>query len=106
MAEDGDNIRVWGDDRQTRSFCYITDCIEGLLRIMESDYVKPINLGTDELATTDDLEDSVGKVAGKSLLKVRDVTEPQGVRGRDSDNPLLKELLGWEPEISFRKGIK
>lgn len=106
LAEDGDNIEVWGDGRQARSFCYIADCIEGLLRIMESDYVKPINLGTDELVTIDDLVDSVCKVAGKSLLKVHDITKHQGVRGRNSDNSLLKEILGWEPQISLRDGIK
>ena len=106
LAEDGDNIEIWGDGQQTRSFCYIADCIEGMLRIMKSDYVKPINLGTDELVTIDDLVDSVCKVAGKSLLKVYNVTKHQGVRGRNSDNSLLKKLLGWEPQISLCDGIK
>ena len=73
---------------------------------MESSYTKPINLGTDELVTVDELEDIICKVAGKSLQKRYNMTKPQGVRGRNSDNSLLKEILGWEPQTRLREGIK
>ncbi len=106
MAADGAGIEVWGDGEQTRSFCYIDDCIEGLLRIMESGYTKPINLGTDELITINDLVDAVCSAAGKHLLRDHDLTKPQGVRGRNSDNTLLKEVIGWQPAITIQEGIK
>ena len=106
LAEDGGAIEVWGDGRQTRSFCYIDDCIEGLRRIMESGYAQPINLGTDELVTVNQLVDAACAAAGKRLRREHDLTKPQGVRGRNSDNSLLKRTLGWQPETSLREGIK
>lgn len=106
LAEDGSSIEVWGDGQQTRSFCYITDCIKGLCRIMESGYTQPINLGSDELVTVNDLLDIVCAAAGKRLQRRHDMTKPQGVRGRNSDNSLLKETVGWEPETPLREGIK
>lgn len=106
LAEDGSSIEVWGDGQQTRSFCYITDCIKGLRRIMESGYTQPINLGSDELVTVNDLLDIVCAAAGKRLQRRHDMTKPQGVRGRNSDNSLLKEILEWEPETPLREGIK
>ena len=106
LAEDGGAIEVWGDGRQTRSFCYIDDCIEGLRRIMESGYAQPINLGTDELVTVNQLVDAACAAAGKRLRREHDLTKPQGVRGRNSDNSLLKRTLGWQPETSLRDGIK
>lgn len=105
-AEDGSSIKVWGDGRQTRSFCYVDDCVEGLVRIMEFDYHKPLNLGTDELVTVDQLVDLVCDTAGKRLEKMHDVTKPQGVRGRNSDNSLLLRTLGWQPETALRDGLK
>ncbi len=81
LAEDGSSIEVWGDGQQTRSFCYITDCIKGLRRIMESGYTQPINLGSDELVTVNDLLDIVCAAAGKRLQRRHDMTKPQGVRG-------------------------
>ncbi len=105
MAEDGAEIEVWGDGEQTRSFCYIDDCIEGLRRIMESGYTKPINLGTEELITVNQLVDVVCDVAGKSLTRSHDLTKPQGVRGRNSDNTILNEIIGWQPETTIREGI-
>ncbi|MEM0503611.1 MAG: NAD-dependent epimerase/dehydratase family protein [Archaeoglobaceae archaeon] len=105
-AEDGSEIEVWGDGKQTRSFCYIDDCVEGLVRLMESGWTKPINLGTEELVTIDQLVDIVCEVAGKKLTKRYNLSAPQGVRGRNSDNSKLREVLGWEPKISLREGIE
>ena len=106
MAEDGGAIEVWGDGEQTRSFCYVDDCIEGLLRVMESGYTKPVNLGTDELVTINELVDAVCAASGKRLGRRHDLTKPQGVRGRNSDNTLLMEVTGWQPETTVREGIK
>ena len=106
LAQDGSSIEVWGDGLQTRSFCFIDDCIEGLRRIMESGYTQPINLGTDELVTINGLVDAVCAAAGKHLTRDHDLTKPQGVRGRNSDNSVLKETIGWQPETSIREGIK
>src|SRR5206468_1114122 len=96
LATDGDSIEIWGDGEQTRSYMYIDDCIEGLLRLMASGYRKPLNLGTDELVTINQLVDITCEVAGKTLRKVHDTTKPQGVRGRNSDNSRLLSVLGWE----------
>ncbi len=106
LAEDGTGIEVWGDGEQTRSFCYIDDCIEGLRRIMESGYTKPVNLGTEELITVNQLVDAICAVAGKRLLRSHDLTKPQGVRGRNSDNTVLNEITGWQPKITIREGIE
>ena len=105
-APDGGSIEVWGDGEQTRSFCYIADCIEGLRRIMESGYTRPVNLGTEELITVNELVDAVCSAAGKTLTKEHDLTKPQGVRGRNSDNTILAEVIGWQPEIQVSEGIK
>ena len=105
-ASDGGSIEVWGDGEQTRSFCYIADCVEGLRRIMESGYTRPVNLGTEELITVNELVDSVCEAAGKTLTRQHDLTKPQGVRGRNSDNTILAEVIGWQPEIRVAEGIK
>jgi len=102
---DGSEIEIWGDGRQTRSFMYIDDCVEGIYRIMRSDYSAPLNLGTDELVTVDELVDIVSEIAGKTLVKRHDITRPQGVRGRNSDNSRLRQVLGWEPKIPLRRGL-
>jgi nucleoside-diphosphate-sugar epimerase len=104
LAEDGGEIEVWGDGEQTRSFMYIEDSVEGLMRIMASDYRGPLNLGTDELISINALYDLVAKIAGKRLTK-RHVPGPQGVRGRNSDNTRLIQVLGWKPSISLEQGI-
>lgn len=104
-AVDGGSIDVWGDGEQTRSFMYVDDCVEGIRRIMESKYAKPLNLGTDEMVTVNELVDIVSAAAGKSIGKAHDRSKPQGVRGRNSDNSLLREILGWEPRITLREGI-
>ncbi len=106
FAHDGGHVEVWGNGEQTRSFCYIDDCIEGLLKIMESGYTKPINLGTDQLITVDGLVDAVCRAAGKRLKKVYDPAKPLGVRGRNSDNSILRATTGWQPSISIEDGIK
>jgi nucleoside-diphosphate-sugar epimerase len=98
-------IEVWGDGEQTRSFMYVDDCVEGLLRIMASDYHDALNLGTDELVTINELVRIVADVAGKSITLQHNLQGPQGVRGRNSDNSLLRKILGWEPSISLRQGI-
>lgn len=105
MAEDGGEVEVWGDGEQTRSYCYIDDCVEGLRRIMESGYAKPINLGRDEMVSINELVDTVAAVAGKRIRKRHDRTKPQGVRGRNSDNGLQRKVLGWEPRIDLAEGI-
>jgi nucleoside-diphosphate-sugar epimerase len=105
LADDGGIIHVWGDGEQTRSFMYIEDCVEGLLRIMASDFKKPLNLGTDRLITINGLVDLVADIAGKKLARQHDLTKPQGVRGRNSDNSMLRKVLGWEPSISLEQGL-
>ena len=104
-ASDGDEIEVWGDGQQTRSFMYVDDCVEGLIRLMNSDYYKALNLGTDELISVDGLVELVCKIAGKRLRLRHDLTKPQGVRGRNSDNSLLREVLNWEPKTSLAQGL-
>jgi nucleoside-diphosphate-sugar epimerase len=104
-AEDGSAIEVWGDGEQTRSFCYVDDCVEGLIRIMDSGVAQPINLGTDELVTINQLVDITCAVAGKKLERRHDLSKPQGVRGRNSDNNHLHQVLGWEPKITLKDGI-
>jgi GDP-D-mannose 3', 5'-epimerase len=106
LADDGEQIEIWGDGHQTRSFMYVDDCVEGLLRIMASEYRDALNLGTDELVTINQLVDLVSEVAGKKLQKRHNLTGPQGVRGRNSDNSRLRSVLGWEPKIFLREGLK
>jgi nucleoside-diphosphate-sugar epimerase len=106
LALDGDEIEIWGDGQQTRSFMYVDDCVEGLTRIMACDYRDALNLGTDELVTIDQLADLVCAAAGKRLEKRHNLTGPQGVRGRNSDNSRLRETLGWEPSILLHQGLR
>jgi GDP-D-mannose 3',5'-epimerase len=105
LADDGDEIEIWGDGKQTRSFTFVDDCVEGIYRLMHSDHAKPLNLGTDRLITVDGLVDLVSSIAGKALVKRHDTTKPQGVRGRNSDNARLREVLGWEPRTSLEDGL-
>ncbi len=106
LAGDGDEIEIWGDGKQTRSFMYVDDCVEGIYRLMRSDYAEPLNLGTDRLVTIDELVDIVCRIAGKRLRKRHDTSKPQGVRGRNSDNTRLREVLGWEPRVSLEDGLQ
>jgi len=97
-------IEIWGDGQQTRSFCYIDDCLNGLTRLMASAHREPLNLGQDRLVTIDELVDIVSAIAGVKVTK-RHVPGPQGVRGRNSDNTRLRQVLGWEPQISLEDGL-
>jgi GDP-D-mannose 3',5'-epimerase len=106
LARQGEEIEIWGDGKQTRSFMYVDDCVEGLVRIMRSDYHDALNLGTEELVTIDQLVDLVSQVAGKELRKRHNLEGPQGVRGRNSDNRRLRKVLDWEPSISLRQGLR
>jgi nucleoside-diphosphate-sugar epimerase len=106
LTPDGDEIEVWGDGQQTRSFMWIEDCVEGLTRLMASQYSAPLNLGTEELVTIDRLVDMVCEIAGKRLHKVHALERPQGVRGRNSDNSRLRVVLGWEPETPLATGLE
>lgn len=105
LAKDGDEIEVWGDGEQTRSYNYIDDCVEGIYRLMRSDYREPLNLGQDRMVSINQLVDMVAAIAGKTIRKRYDLTKPQGVRGRNSDNTRLREVLGWEPQISLEEGL-
>jgi nucleoside-diphosphate-sugar epimerase len=105
LTPDGGEIEVWGDGKQTRSFMFIDDCIEGLLRLMASAYREPLNLGTDELISVDGLVDLISEIAGKQLAKRHNLNKPQGVRGRNSDNSRLRIVLGWEPKTRLRQGL-
>jgi nucleoside-diphosphate-sugar epimerase len=104
LARDGDSIEVWGDGEQTRSFCYVDDCVEGIYRLMHSDYREPLNLGTERMVTINELAAIISEVAGKTLT-VEHSEGPQGVRGRNSDNSRLREVLGWEPRIDLEEGL-
>ena len=104
LAEDGGSIEMWGDGEQTRSFCYIDDCVEGIYRLMHSEYGLPLNLGTDHMVTINELAEMVMDVAGKSVSIVH-IDGPQGVRGRNSDNTRLREVLGWEPGMKLEEGL-
>ena len=104
-AEDGGSIEVWGDGEQTRSFCYIDDCVEGIHRLMQSDYRHPLNLGSDRMVTINELAGIVIAAADKRDITLEHVTGPQGVRGRNSDNSRLRDVLGWEPATSLEDGI-
>lgn len=106
LAHDGDEIEIWGDGKQTRSFMYVDDCVEGLLRLMASTYHEPLNLGMSMMISVDDLVNRVMAIAGKRLIKRYDLTRPQGVRGRNSDNSRLLQVLGWEPSVSLEEGLE
>jgi len=98
-------VEIWGDGEQTRSFCYIDDCTEGLYRLMRSDYREPLNLGQDRMVSINELAEIVAKAAGTKIER-RHVSGPQGVRGRNSDNNRLRQVLGWEPAVSLEDGLK
>ena len=106
LAKDGDYIVIWGDGKQTRSFLYIDDCLRGIEMLTNSDYDKPLNIGSDRLVTIDDLAKIVIKISGKKLTIKHDLSKPQGVRGRNADLTLIKRVLGWEPKISLEEGLR
>jgi len=105
-ARTGGVIEIWGDGRQTRSFCYIDDCLEGIYQLMNSSFRQPLNIGSDRLVTINGLADIIIEIAGKKLQKKHILDKPQGVRGRNSDNRLCKGVLGWSPQISLEEGLR
>lgn len=105
MAQNGEDIEMWGDGEQTRSFCYIDDCVEGIFRIMQADYSLPLNLGTDRLVTINELARIIIEISGKTDIGIRHIEGPQGVRGRNSDNSRIRNVLDWEPETSLEDGL-
>ena len=103
---DSGEIEIWGDGRQTRSYYYIDDCIEATILLMESDYDKPINIGSDRLVSIDELADIIISIFGKKITKKYDLSAPQGVRGRNADLTLVKKVLGWQPRVNLEEGLK
>jgi GDP-D-mannose 3',5'-epimerase len=97
---------IWGDGKQTRSFLYIDDCVDGVLKLMESNYIKPVNIGSDRLVTIDELARIVIDASGKNITVKHDLSRPQGVRGRNADITLVKKEVGWEPQVSLEEGLR
>lgn len=105
LAGEGDEIEVWGDGKQTRSFLYIEECLEGTLRLMRSSWSGPVNIGSEEMVTIDDLAMRIIGIAGKRL-SLKHIVGPQGVRGRTSDNRLVAQKLGWKPTLPLNVGLR
>jgi GDP-D-mannose 3',5'-epimerase len=105
MAPDGGTIEIWGDGEQTRSFLYVDECVEGVLRLTRSDWSGPVNIGSDEMVSINQLAEVVAQVAGKRI-SLEHVPGPLGVRGRNSDNHLIREMLGWRPDFPLVEGIR
>ena len=101
----GDEIEIWGDGLQTRSFLYIDECLDGVLRLMSSEFTGPVNIGSEEMVSINSLAELAMEIAGKRL-RIRHVTGPLGVRGRNSDNRLIREKLGWAPSRPLREGLE
>ena len=104
MASDKEGIEIWGDGKQTRSFLYIDECLEGSIRVMRSNFTGPVNIGSDEMVTINELAEIVMAIAGKKL-SIKHIPGPLGVRGRNSDNKLIKEKTGWAPSMPLEKGL-
>ncbi len=105
MAEDGGSIEIWGDGQQTRSFLIVDECVEGIRRLMNSDFSGPVNLGSEEMISLNDFAKMVIDISGKNLT-INNIPGPLGVRGRNSDNHLIQEKLGWAPSTPLRKGVE
>jgi GDP-D-mannose 3', 5'-epimerase len=106
QAAPGDEVEIWGDGEQTRSYMYVDDCVEGLVRLMASNHADALNLGTDRMVTINELFAMICRVAGKKLRARHDLTKPQGVRGRNSDNTRLRQVFGWEPSTPLEQGLR
>jgi nucleoside-diphosphate-sugar epimerase len=104
-ASNPGTIEIWGDGKATRSFCYIDDCVRGVTTLMESNYSKPINIGSDRMVTVDELADIIIKISGKTIKKTHNPSAPEGVKGRNADLTLVRKTLHWEPEISLEQGL-
>ena len=98
-------IDIWGDGKQTRSYCYIDDAVKGTMLLMESDYNKPLNIGSDRLVSINELADMVIKISGKKITKTHNLSAPQGVRGRNADLTLVKKVLSWQPQVRLEDGL-
>lgn len=105
-ASDQGEIKIWGDGRQTRSYCYIDDCVEATIKLMESKYDLPLNIGSDRLVTINALADIIIRISGKKITKKYELSAPQGVRGRNADLTLLKKVLKWGPRVSLETGLR
>lgn len=105
QAKDGGEIEIFGDGKQTRSFLYIGECLDGIQKLMESDFIGPVNIGSDEMVSIDQLCDIVCEITNKQLHK-KHIEGPLGVRGRNSDNQLIQEKLGWKPILPLKEGLK
>ncbi len=105
LAKEGESIEIWGDGLQTRSFLYISECLKGIRKLMDSHFSGPVNIGSDEMVTINELAEMIIKISGKNL-SLRHIEGPLGVRGRNSDNELIKKKLGWAPNYPLVKGIE
>ena len=105
LPQGGGSIEVWGDGLQTRSFLLVDECVEATYRLMQSDFMGPVNIGSEEMVTINELVDTAARVAGKKVEKIH-IEGPLGVRGRNSDNTLIREKLGWDYSITLEEGIK
>lgn len=101
----GGTLTIWGDGKQTRSFLYIDDASDAIYRLMQSGYIEPLNIGSDELISINELADLIIEISGKHLMKQYDLSKPQGVRGRNADLHLIEKVLDWKPKTSYRKGV-
>jgi len=99
-------IEIWGDGKQTRSFQWIDDCVKGTQMIMSGDFAEPLNLGSSELVTINQLVDIVEEIAGLKLKRRYNLSAPKGVNGRNSDNTLIQKIFGWEPSTKLRDGLE
>eukprot|EP01084_Bolivina_argentea_P075979 137684_1 len=104
-CKDGDTLDIWGDGKQTRSFCYIDDCVEGIIQLMNSDYDKPLNIGSDQMVSINYLANLALSFDNKNDIKITHIDGPEGVRGRNSDNSLIKKVLNWAPQITLEQGL-
>jgi nucleoside-diphosphate-sugar epimerase len=105
QAEDGGTIEIWGDGKQTRSFLYIDECLEGVRRLMESDFSEPVNIGSEEMVSINQFAEMIIGLSGKKI-SIKNIPGPIGVRGRNSDNAFIKKSIGWSPSASLIEGLK
>jgi nucleoside-diphosphate-sugar epimerase len=104
-VEDGDEIEIWGTGNQTRSFLYIDECLTGIRKLMDSNYIEPLNIGSEEMVTINQLVEYVAEIANKKI-KIKHIPGPLGVMGRNSDNKLIREKINWEPNYPLKKGLE
>jgi len=105
QVRDGGEIEIWGDGKQTRSFLYIDECLEGIRRLVESNWTEPVNIGSEEMVTINQLAEMIMEIADKKLT-IKHISGPLGVRGRNSDNKLIQEKLGWAADYPLKKGLE